>query len=1002
MAGYQRQDADGNISNGNIIDATDLNDEFNAVESAFNSTGGHAHDGTAGNGARIEVTGPTGEYVFTSDNVRPAAGETSLDIGASANRFDTGYFNHIDTNGVVFNGGTELTSVDTTITTGSNTAVPTSLAVKNYVDTNITAQDLDITDGTNITAIDLDSESLTFTGSTGISATVSDNTVTFSTTDSEIVHDDLSGFVSNEHVDHSTVSILAGTGLQGGGDLTTSRTLQVDEANINHDNLGGFVANEHVNHANVSILGGTGLSGGGNITASRTLNLSHLGLENLSSPGADRIAFWDQSSGSFQWLQDGSNLIISSTTLNTNPILTNINSISGLSNFTIGYGSGNSLFIQENSSNKVELNKNLLDFKETSGVVNIETQGASLVIGDTSATTPLQLNGVSAIQNYNSTAFQVITVGSHVFTTSADEVTFKSGTSSSQKIKFHLDSGQQRIEVGQQLLIDSQDKVTFKKTGYVGDDDQYRLEIYNDDNPFVDTTEVSLNLQMKTSNGTTVGNYGRLIATPKQTTTAAHDALLKLQAAYNGSLVDVLEFNGGDGKIRLGDGHETVYIDAGNHEVVMDATYTYFGSISSGPRINNAGVLSRSDFYINGDTNTHITSAFTNTEGKVVVSHTDYGSVDRMANLELRNTDIDPSTGSIIGKVSFTQETADNTDMNGPWHEFANITGGSEVLSTSAGRNGFINLNVAVNGTLTPVFKSALVGGLDSSTHVLAPTSYSGSVWVGNQSENEKLQFNFASSGKTLLISKDNQDLEVYAGGYSGTSGSLSLNSKDHLNITSTSGNIRLKGTNIAIRGTSDTVDNFKIEVESDDDVRLETLKNWTDIYLFSQANDGTDRAVFWSGESQAFMPLENDKYDLGSSLYKWDDVYATNSTIQTSDSALKQDVVAISEAETRVAQALKGLLRKYRWITSVEEKGDAARYHFGILAQDVKQAFEDESLNPFDYAMLTKTVEWVTTEDNGKKKSYATQEGAPKGAVETTTWGVRYTELLAFIVAGL
>ena len=52
---------------------------------------------------------------------------------------------------------------------------------------------------------------------------------TIATDDSAIVHDNLSGFVANEHIDHSSVSISAGTGLNGGGDLTSTRTLNVDD-----------------------------------------------------------------------------------------------------------------------------------------------------------------------------------------------------------------------------------------------------------------------------------------------------------------------------------------------------------------------------------------------------------------------------------------------------------------------------------------------------------------------------------------------------------------------------------------------------------------------------------------------------------------------------------------------------------------------------------------------------------------------------------------------------
>ena len=45
--GYTRNDTANNIADGNIINASDLDGEFDAVESAFNSTSGHTHDGTS-------------------------------------------------------------------------------------------------------------------------------------------------------------------------------------------------------------------------------------------------------------------------------------------------------------------------------------------------------------------------------------------------------------------------------------------------------------------------------------------------------------------------------------------------------------------------------------------------------------------------------------------------------------------------------------------------------------------------------------------------------------------------------------------------------------------------------------------------------------------------------------------------------------------------------------------------------------------------------------------
>jgi hypothetical protein len=91
----------------------------------------------------------------------------------------------------------------------------------------------DLSEGTNLyyTTVRADSDArYALTGSTGI--TYDPVTGILTSNDGQIVHDNLSGFVANEHVDHSLVSIIAGNGLQGGGDITSSRTLSIDSAQI--------------------------------------------------------------------------------------------------------------------------------------------------------------------------------------------------------------------------------------------------------------------------------------------------------------------------------------------------------------------------------------------------------------------------------------------------------------------------------------------------------------------------------------------------------------------------------------------------------------------------------------------------------------------------------------------------------------------------------------------------------------------------------------------------
>jgi len=107
-----------------------------------------------------------------------------------------------------------------------------------------------------------------FSGGTGITLTGG----TFSTTDSEIVHDDLSGFVANEHIDHSGVTLTAGAGLTGGGDITASRSFAVgggDGITINANDVA--VNNTVVRTSGTQTIGGAKTFSGdaifsGNIT----------------------------------------------------------------------------------------------------------------------------------------------------------------------------------------------------------------------------------------------------------------------------------------------------------------------------------------------------------------------------------------------------------------------------------------------------------------------------------------------------------------------------------------------------------------------------------------------------------------------------------------------------------------------------------------------------------------------------------------------------------------
>jgi hypothetical protein len=105
--------------------------------------------------------------------------------------------------------------------------------------------------------------------------------------------------------------------------------------------------------------------------------------------------------------------------------------------------------------------------------------------------------------------------------------------------------------------------------------------------------------------------------------------------------------------------------------------------------------------------------------------------------------------------------------------------------------------------------------------------------------------------------------------------------------------------------------------------------------------------------------------------------VYAGTGSINTSDRNLKEDIQELSEAELRVAQACKGLVRKFKF------KG-RVRKHIGVIAQDVRDAFSAEGLDASEYGLFCSD----TFED---------EEGNT-----VTQLGIRYEELLAFIISAI
>ena len=171
---------------------------------------------------------------------------------------------------------------------------------------------------------------------------------------------------------------------------------------------------------------------------------------------------------------------------------------------------------------------------------------------------------------------------------------------------------------------------------------------------------------------------------------------------------------------------------------------------------------------------------------------------------------------------------------------------------------------------------------------------------------------------------------------------------------------------------------------------------------------------VYPSDDDGAF---KDNAIDLGNASARFDDIYAGNtSIIGTSDKNEKQDIASVTAKELSVATKLSALFKTFRWKDKVTEKGDKARTHTGIIAQEVQSAFSAEGLDASKYGLFCSNTWWEkeikvdaveADEEKGieAKDAYTyidTKKEKTEGYTERTRLGVRYAELFSFIFSSI
>ncbi len=325
MAVYQRQST---FADGDTIYASLLNNEYNALEAAFNVSSGHTHDGsTAGDGGPIsklfsnaitfgtnvnsdvvvtfDATSNDGvltwmedeDYFKFSDDILVDSAEKVLfrdsaiyihssadgqldlvadtEIQITATTVDLN--GNLDVSGTLKIGsGSTVSDIkdEDNMSSDSATALATQQSIKAYVDavtTSLNQQDLDLQgDSGGALTVDLDTQTLTIAGGTGIDSVGSGQTVTLNI-DSSVAT--LTG--SQTLASKTLTSPVLNTGVSGSAFL--------DEDNMASDSATKVASQQSIKAyvdtqvATIpvgditAVVAGTGLSGGGT-TGSVTLN----------------------------------------------------------------------------------------------------------------------------------------------------------------------------------------------------------------------------------------------------------------------------------------------------------------------------------------------------------------------------------------------------------------------------------------------------------------------------------------------------------------------------------------------------------------------------------------------------------------------------------------------------------------------------------------------------------------------------------------------------------
>jgi hypothetical protein len=228
---------------------------------------------------------------------------------------------------------------------------------------------------------------------------------------------------------------------------------------------------------------------------------------------------------------------------------------------------------------------------------------------------------------------------------------------------------------------------------------------------------------------------------------------------------------------------------------------------------------------------------------------------------------------------------------------------------------------------------------------------------------------NYTKASRAFLGASEFNESETILRG--GVGSKIALSSVGNVNIDSDYFNV-------------DVAEDVNIVSASESHIRSASSQ----VNLWTNWTGSAGDRLRWTGTY--FAPYADNTPTLGAATKRWSVVYAGTGTINTSDDREKT-YLDITKVEKTVALELKQNMKKFKFNSAVEAKGDDARIHFGTSAQTVKSIFEKHGLVAEDYGLLCYD-EWKQEVDD--EGNVIVEAG--------NCYGIRYEELLCFIMSAI